>query len=228
MLSGFRRTMKRNGGTLLAITVVLAMTIGTMAGCGKDDNMAVLSGEEMSDQRAGEGIISILNMIEVDDSAADFSLPAGSGRKTSTVLTVMKEGMPEEMPATLYVGEGYSLYVTDGDWDNFEPNEWQVEKNNQVHFCVGNYEGLNKSQVESNLLEQVYVVENDELCMQENEIIYRTICYETESNVWTVTFICPWGEAEEGWLPVMRAMADTFTVETGYDVGTYTENALMP
>ena len=36
------------------------------------------------------------------------------------------------------------------------------------------------------------------------------------------------GEADEGWLSVMRAMADTFVAEAGYDVGEHAEKAVMP
>lgn len=35
---------------------------------------------------------------------------------STTVLTYEKEREQEEKTATLYVGEGYSLYVIDGDW----------------------------------------------------------------------------------------------------------------
>ena len=175
------------------------------------DNMFGLSTEETND---------------ISDLAA--AAGTGEGRETSTILTIMQEGMPEEIPATLYVGEGYSFYLTDGDWSNYEPDAWQAEKNDQVHFGVAYYEGMNKSQVERTLTEQGYAVENGELWMQDSDIIYRTICYETESGAWTVNFAYPWGEAEEGWLPVMRAMADTFSVDAGYNVGAHMEKAVMP
>ena len=176
------------------------------------------------------GVDKMLNLsAEKTDDTSELAAAAGTqeGREVSTVLTVMKEGMPEEIPATLYVGEGYSFYLTDGDWDNYEPDAWQAEKNNQVHFGVGHYEGMNKSQVEKTLTEQGYVIENGELWMLDSDIMYRTICYETESGAWMVNFTYPWGEAEEGWLPVMRAMADTFTVDAGYDVGAHTEKKAM-
>ena len=152
---------------------------------------------------------------QVNDTSDMVAATETQERSDTTVLMVMKEGMPEEIPATLYKGEGYSVYLPDGDWDNFEPDAWQAEKNNQVHFDVGNYEGLNKSQVEKILTEQGYVVENGELWMQDSDIMRRAICYETESDVWTVNFAYPCGEAEGGWLPVMRAMAETFAVDAG-------------
>jgi len=99
----------------------------------------------------------------IDTSDLAVSAETQEGRETSIALTIIKEGMPEKISATLYAGEGYSFYLTDGDWDNFEPDAWQTEKNSQVRFDVGHYEGLNKSQVEEILTEQGYVVENGEL-----------------------------------------------------------------
>ena len=222
--------------SVLTVLCVVSVAAGLVLRPSAEERMP----QETSGQNTAEseslnlsvGVDEVLNLSAdkaIDTpNAAPVAAETQEGRETSAVLTVMIEGMPEEIPATLYVGEGYSLYVTDDDWDNFVPGAWEAEKNNQVHFVVGNYEGLNKSQVERILTAQGYVAENDELWMQEYDIIYRTICYETESDVWTVTFVYPWGEAEEGWLPVMYAMADTFVVEAGYDVSAHTEKAVMP
>ena len=174
---------------------------------------------------------------EAENDISDMASANGEiqgGRADSTVLTVMKEGMPEEMPATLYKGEGYSICVTDGVWDNFVPNAWQANANGQVRFGINSYEGLNKSQVERLLTAQGYVAENGELWWQsfprddEFSRMYRTICYETGNDVWTFNFSYPPGEAEEGWLPEIRAIAETFAVDAGYDVGAHTAKAVMP
>ncbi|MCH5249725.1 MAG: M56 family metallopeptidase [Lachnospiraceae bacterium] len=239
---------KKNGIILFSLILIMTMVIGTMVGCSMEQPISDTS-EEITGRNTAEGglvnlsagaqdIFSLstemnensgLNPSKTNDIA---NVPADEkavkGRETSTVLTIMKEGMPEDETATLYRGAGYSLYLTDGDWDNFAPDAWQAEKNNQVHFFIGNYEGLNKSQVERIKTAQGYVVENGEMWMQDYDIICRTICYETENDVWTVNFAYPWGEAEEGWLPVMRAMADTFVVDAGYDVGAHTQKAVMP
>ena len=240
---------KKNGVILFSLIFIMTVIIGTMAGCSMEQTAPETS-EEISGRNAADGGLPSMSagaetILNLSAGAEDISglsavktnytnyamattAETQKGREISTVLTVMKEGMPEEEPATLYKGEGYSFYLTDGDWENFAPDAWQAEKNNQVHFFVGNYEGLNKSQVERILTAQGYVVENGELWMQDYDIICRTICYETENDVWTVNFAYPWGEAEEGWLPMMRAMADTFVVEAGYDVGEHTRKAVMP
>lgn len=60
----------------------------------------------------------LTNTSEPDDFQIEFS------RASSTVLTYEKEGKQEEKTASLYVGEGYSLYVIDGDWDLHGPGWW--------------------------------------------------------------------------------------------------------
>ena len=230
---------KKNGAILFSCILIMTIIIGTMVGCSMEQPMPGILAEDTGRQNAAEGVLlnrSVgaeelfdLSANKTNDAANMAAAPEiQGGRETSTVLTVMIEGMSEEIPATLYEGEGYSFYLTDGDWENFAPDAWQAEKNNQVRFYVGNYEGLNKSQVERILTAQGYVVENGELWMQDYDIICRTRCYETENDVWTVNFAYPWGEVEEGMLPVMRVMADTFVADAGYDVGAHTEKAVMP
>lgn len=56
------------------------------------------------------------NAFEPDDPQIEFL------RASSTVLTYEKEGKQEEKTASLYMGEGYSLYVIDRGWSMYVPN----------------------------------------------------------------------------------------------------------
>lgn len=49
-------------------------------------------------------------------SSAVSSQPTASGRELHTELEIWVEGEPEKVPATLFQGEGYSLYLPDGEW----------------------------------------------------------------------------------------------------------------
>lgn len=248
------RANKKNGLIVFSLVLIMTMIIGTMVGCSMEQPVLGVSTEEISGRDTAEGVLLNMSvgagrMLNLSAGGEDISgLSANKTGDTSdiaasiedtqegkdtTVLTVMKEGMPEEIPATLYKGEGYSLYVTDGVWDNYVPDAWQAKANEQVGFYINSYEGLNKSQVEKLLAAQGYVAENGELWrpVYDGDEIYeicRTICYETENDVWTFNFSYPPGEIEEGCLPEIRAMASTFTVEAGYDVGAHKAKAAMP
>lgn len=49
-------------------------------------------------------------------SSAVSSQPTAPGRELHTELEIWVEGEPEKIPATLFQGEGYSLYLPDGEW----------------------------------------------------------------------------------------------------------------
>ena len=246
---------KKNGAVLFSAILIMTVIIGTMVGCSMEQPIPELLGGEVPGQNTvgdallsmsagaeglldlgvgGEDILGPSAETVNDTSDMAASTEKNQEDKDTTVLTVMKEGMPEEIPATLYKGEGYSLYVTDGVWDDSRADSWTAKANEQVVFYINNYEGLNKSQVERLLTAQGYAAENGELWWQSFpgdtmfSRMYRTICYETESDVWTFNFSYPPGEVEEGWLSEIRAMASTFTVDAGYDVGAHTAKAAMP
>lgn len=52
----------------------------------------------------------------VAPSSAVSSQPTAPGRELHTELEIWVEGEPEKVPATLFQGEGYSLYLPDGEW----------------------------------------------------------------------------------------------------------------
>lgn len=49
-------------------------------------------------------------------SSAVSSQPTAPGRELHTELEIWVEGEPDKVPATLFQGEGYSLYLPDGEW----------------------------------------------------------------------------------------------------------------
>lgn len=49
-------------------------------------------------------------------SSAVSSQPTAPGRELHTELEIWVEGEPEKVPATLFQGEGYALYLPDGEW----------------------------------------------------------------------------------------------------------------
>ena len=249
----YRYTLPGIGAAVVIMILALSVMFLTEAkdSDAEENTKTEASGEEISGQNTVESVLPSLN-VGVDEmlslGAGTEDTPGLSEEKTNdlsdmagvtgeirersdtTVLTVMKEGMPEEIPATLYVGEGYSFYLSDDDWDNFLPDEWIIGPTGHTYasFSIRSYAGLSKNRYEEIMTAKGYVKENGVLWWQLADYVYGSILYETENDVWEFSFMYMKGEAEEGWASVIRAMADTFVAEAGYDVGEHTEKAVMP
>ena len=70
------------------------------------------------------------------------------GRAETADLVFMVEGTEESEPATLYVGQGYSIYIPDEGWrlekdvDDGVPEEvWESTVNDDVELTVSHYAG---------------------------------------------------------------------------------------
>lgn len=137
------------------------------------------------------------------------------------VLKVMMEGEMNEIPATLFVGEGYSIYLTDGDWQQYAPDAWagavdgQLVLNGQVQFWIAHYEDKTADQVKAELAGDGYTSGNSDMIKQESGVIYKVRLNEFENDVWGVFYCYPVGEAEEGWGALLPVIVDTFAV-SGY------------
>ena len=75
------------------------------------------------------------------------------GRTETMELEFMSGDQKETVPATLYIGQGYSLYVPDSGWrlekdvDDGIPEEvWESTLNNDVEFAVSHYSGISASE----------------------------------------------------------------------------------
>lgn len=73
--------------------------------------------------------------------------PETPARAEQVDLTFFVEGEEEALPATLYVGDGYSLYIPDEDWDGPEQSTengvptdtWVSAFNSDVALSVSRY-----------------------------------------------------------------------------------------
>lgn len=198
-------------------------------------SLSACSGESGNGYAANAALTEDLNekYYNVEDYPIDdvISQPddsqTESSRVSSTVLAYVKEGEQEEKTATLYVGEGYSLYVIDGDWSMLLHDTWEAESNQQIRFFVSNYEGLNESQAGRILAGYGFMAGDGGMWKQESGVMYKVRFYETENDVWRLEAVYP-PEAERDWGADIWAMLDTFEVEEGYSVGDHTEKAVMP
>ena len=133
------------------------------------------------------------------------------------VLKIMREGEMEEMPATLFAGEGYVIYLTDGDWQQHATDAWtaafggKIVLNGQVQLWITHYDDKTGDQVMEELKSAGYTLENSDMTRQEGEVIYKVRLNEFENDVWGVNYCYPI-EAEEGWGALLPLIADTFAV----------------
>lgn len=132
-------------------------------------------------------------------------------------LTVSREGEAEELPAALFIGGGYSLYLTEGNWQQTAADEWVAVYDGtpvldgQVRLRIQPHEGRTLDEVREEMESGGYEQEDYSLARREGDMVYRIRLLEDGSRVWEI-FYCYTAEAEEGWGQVLRAMADTFSV----------------
>ena len=69
-----------------------------------------------------------------------------------TKIGMEMEGQTEEVPATLYEGEGYSIYIPDEEWTPGEPGEWKAEANSDVKLKVEFFSGKTAEEARTAIL----------------------------------------------------------------------------
>ena len=211
----FIKKAKKKGISILICAVVLTISIGTMAGC----SMTKENVEDASEQQVSEIILSVEDSPADSDISENTTVPEFSETKVEKedkiVLKIMREGEMDEISATLFAGEGYSIYLTDGDWQQHAPDAWsgafegQIVLNGQVQLWITHYEDKTADQVKGELESDGYTSENSDMTKQEGEVIYKVRLNELENNVWGVNYCYP-VEAEEGWGALLPLIADTF------------------
>lgn len=133
------------------------------------------------------------------------------------VLKIMREGEMEEIPATLLAGDGYVIYLTDGDWQQHATDAWtaafegKIVLNGQAQLWITHYDDKTGDRVKEELKSAGYTLENSDMTRQEGEVIYKVRLNEFENDVWGVNYCYPI-EAEEGWGALLPLIADTFAV----------------
>lgn len=211
------KTEKKNGISILIGVVILTVIFGSLVGC----SMAKDDAEGVSDPSESENILSIEYIPADDDILENTTVPESLEEEVvnedKISLKVMREGEMDEISATLFVGEGYSIYLTDDRWKPHAPDAWigmvdgQAVLNGQVQLWIAHFEDKTVNQVKEELGEDGYLSEGSDMIKQKSEVIYKVRLNEYENDVWGI-FYCYPVEAEEGWGAVLPQIADTFAV----------------
>lgn len=224
---------ERNGLLLLTGIAVLTMSLGMLVGCSVEESPAG-SGKDTE------------NSMPVEGQAADGqqSLEVGAARPDSTgqheeipeeetgealekaVITCNKEGETETIPVTIYVGEGFSIYIPDEGWipsdlqneagteaiAAYSLDAWTSAVNEYVRLWVTKSDEASASEVKSGLIAEGWEETGElELVKQEGETVYHVRLVDDGEACYGIYSYCP-VEAEEGFGKEMSAIADTFAI----------------
>ena len=172
------------------------------------------------------------------DVEADMIESGNDMAADTAILMVPREGEMEEEPATLFRGEGYSIYLTDHEWQQNGEDvgqavlEGQAVLNGQVTFRVEHPDERSLEQVETELAGQGYErmdepgdeagfeadfvsgrqSESSEWFRGEEDMLYKVTLKTAGEDVWKIFCSLPL-EAEEGWGQTMRVMAASFAAD---------------
>lgn len=142
------------------------------------------------------------------------------------MLTFTVEGEAEEVAASLFEGNGYTLCLPDGgwypthfeiwadvtqEWEQFAYDAWAEWNNEDVRLWTVRFEGMPYEDAEKKLLDSGYALIDDRFLRQEGELIYGVELKRAETDTWGVCYSYP-VDAEEGWGTRLRVIADTFTI----------------
>lgn len=146
-------------------------------------------------------------------------------REERTVLQYMIEGNLEETPATLYAGEGFSLYIPDEDWQIYDENPVEPEKMSAVYLPSEGQIGLwveyyeaGAADTQSAFLSEGYAPAEEEgrLQRQDGDVLTEVRIFGTENASWTVCSRRPaTAEGTEGAAVRLEAIAETFALTAG-------------
>lgn len=246
------KNRKKNGILILLCVVFLTISLGTLVGCSiAKENAGVVSEQlEYENNPSADNTIADNNISEnsIEPVLSESEEEVGS----KMFFKVTREGETDEIPATLFVGEGYSIYLTDDGWasisvsksdssnylidDGWQPHDltdsrWQphfpdawlgvvdgqvvldgkVMLDGQVQLWIAHFVDKTVSQIQEELADDGYRVENSDMIKQENDFICKVRLNEYESDVWGIFYCYPM-DAEEGWGAILPVIADTFAV----------------
>lgn len=212
--------------SLLAAVLAALM----LAGCGQKmeaDSTAqqapAQTAEQTANQTTHETGEQPANQTAAQTAGDQDPAAEGSGRAQTTELTFMLEGMEETVPATLYNGEGYSIYIFDEDWrletdmeDGVLEEKWESTFNDDVELRVlhlGN-RGLAEAQAFVKAKEDDYRFQEDKQggllgTDEQDRELMEVLFYPSDGAMFAVLYQYP-EEAMEGFGARLRVMADTF------------------
>lgn len=221
---------KRNGLLLFTGIAVMTMGLGMLVGCSVGEPLANKAADaidsipvdggtaDQGDEQPAVSDIKGENDVLPEDTSSDAA-------PEKVTIMVSKEGELQTVPATLFVGDGYSIYIPDEGWRLFGPEDgtasydftkygldkWGSELNDQVLLWINKYDGTSVEEVREGLAVKGYQTDGTEMTAGEAGLSYHVKLIESEAGCYGVFYCCP-EEAEEGWGRDLSAVAESFAI----------------
>lgn len=207
---------KKNGSFVFLCTVLFTILFGTLVGCSvKEEDTGKERTENDAIQHASDS--SEGKAVPAKQTQDAHSAVADAASEHTTTLTFSKEGEQEQKQATLAVGDGYSIYLPDAEWQQSGPDTWTAAANEQVRLWITRFKGESIDSVDQNLEESGYMTEEGyHKWKQEGDFTYHVSLKASEVDVWGIFYSYP-ADFAEGFGRELPVIADTFALSTEAD-----------
>lgn len=217
-----KKNRKRNGAVIFILAAIFTIGLGTLVECsaGKEntENITGQEGNAGQTERAESDIADESTAVPADDISDGEVSNMEAAAENTRILTIIKEGEPEEKQATLVIGNGYSLYLPDDEqWHLSAPDLWTTDINEQVALWITHFEGESVNSVNQELKGDDYAEEDShKWWKQEGDLIYHVEQKVFENNVWGIFYSYP-VDFEDGWGREFPVIVNTFAILNGAD-----------
>ncbi len=205
-----------NASFVFLCTVLFTILFGTLVGCSvKEEDTGKERTENEAIQHASDS--SEGKAVPAKQTQAAHSAAADAASEHTTTLTFSKEGEQEQKQATLAVGDGYSIYLPDAEWQQSGPDTWTAAANEQVRLWITRFKDEAIDSVDQNLEEGGYMTEEGyHKWKQEGDFTYHVSLKASELDVWGIFYSYP-ADFAEGFGRELPVIADTFALSTEAD-----------
>ena len=197
--------------------LILALLIGlTLTACAAQNEDPLANGNTTDTPHKEQSNISDIDQNNITDD---------SSRDETTDLRFMVEGMEELVPATLYIGQGYSIYIPNEGWrleedinEGIQIDTWESVINDDVELSVLHLGERTLDQAKDWIIteEEDFIFTEDEQgnlvgTDGEDQKIIAVIFYSADNALYAVQYTYPI-EAAEGFGTRLSVIASTFEI----------------
>lgn len=162
---------------------------------------------------------------QAEPASAPAVTPESLGREACTTLTYNLEGEETAVPASIYIGDGWSLYVPDEGWvqsddtvDEISVTSWTSDINDTVSLHILNLGGMNLEECQSwisNQFPDCTFIEEKQGClggMNDEQQCADARLISSDNGMYAILSRYPL-EAAEGFAVTLSAIADSFQLD---------------